>query len=218
MHTFGLMPQTQNTEHRTQKNRIAEYSDLLKDFNKKLNLISSSTIPEMQERHIEHCLMLTSRAFPDGCSVVDWGTGGGLPAIPLAIQFPEVNFMAVDAVGKKIHAVRAMGRKLGLANLEAWHGRAEAWPGKTHYSVSRATAPLLTLWSWHVRVAQPLEFDAEVHWHHGLICLKGGDLAEEINTLKSRFPGVEVLLTPLHTLHASSFFQEKYIVEVRAGQ
>lgn len=207
-----------NTEHRTQNNRIAEYSDLLKVFNKKLNLISPSTVAEMQERHIEHCLMLASRAFPSGCNVVDWGTGGGLPAIPLAIQFPEVNFTAVDAVGKKIHAVRAMGRKLGLTNLQAWHGRAEAWPGKTHYSVSRATAPLLTLWSWHIRVVQSVGFDDDVHWHPGLICLKGGDLTEEIGTLKSRFPGAEVLLTPLHTLHASSFFQEKYIVEVRAGQ
>ena len=97
----------------TQQNKLSEYAALLAAFTKKHNLISPATIPHIQERHIDHSLSLTHRGFPAGCTVVDWGTGGGLPAIPLSIAFPEVNFVAIDAVGKKIMSVRAMARQLG---------------------------------------------------------------------------------------------------------
>ena len=198
-----------------QRDQLASYLDQLLAFNRRLNLISRETEQaDAFERHILHSLALTQRRFPAGSAVVDWGTGGGLPAIPLAIAFPDVTFHAVDAVGKKIQAVRAMARRLGLANLHPWHGRAEAWPGATHFSVSRATAPLCDLWRWHTRAATPLDVDVQ-SWSPGLICLKGGDLSEEIAALRAEFPAVRVEKTPLEPLLESPYFAEKFIVAVR---
>ena len=120
------------------------------------------------------------------------GSGGGLPAIPLAAAFPAVTVHAVDAVEKKIQAVRTMGRRLGLDNLHPWHGRAEAWPGGAVFSVSRATAPLVDLWTWHVRIRRAADRAGEGHWRPGLVCLKGGDLGDEIAALRDAYPLVEV--------------------------
>lgn len=194
--------------------QLDQYATLLATYTRKLNLISPSTIPQIQERHIEHCLILSERSFPAGSTVVDWGTGGGLPAIPLAILFPAVQFIAVDAVGKKLHAVRAMARELKLSNLEAWHGRAEKWDGTTHYSVSRATAPLSKLWSWHVRSVVPWDIVGDTDWAPGLICLKGGDLTEEISALTDDFPSLNVKKSPLEEMKRASFFKEKYILHI----
>lgn len=184
-------------------------------FNRRINLISRESASQVQEQHLLHTLALTYRAFPAGCTVVDWGTGGGLPSIPLAICFPEVAVHAVDAVGKKIRAVQAMGRRLGLENLHPWQGRAEVWPGTTHYSVSRATAPLVDLWGWHVRVRRDdvPAYEGAV-WRPGLICLKGGDLSDEIDALHQRYPSVQVMTIPLLPLFERTFFSEKKIVEV----
>ena len=147
--------------------------------------------------------------------LVDWGTGGGLPAIPLAIAFPDVTIHAVDAVGKKIQAVHTMALRLGLSNLHPWHGRAEAWPGAAIYSVARATAPLRDLWRWHIRARDPHEPTTQEHdWRPGLICLKGGALCTEINMLQQRYPSVHVETTPLEPMLGTSYFSEKYIVEV----
>ena len=205
-----------------QRARLQDYRRLLVSYNRKLNLISPATEEEADERHLLHSLVLAQHRFPAGSTVVDWGTGGGLPAIPLAICFPEVTVHAVDAVRKKVQAVNAMARRLGLTNLEAWHGRAEAWPGRTHYSVSRATAPLATLWTWHHRVSTaplpgaPLPgADAAAGWAPGLLCLKGGDLAEEIAALREVAPEVEVTQHPLEPLLGRSYFREKYLLEVR---
>ncbi|HET6567189.1 MAG TPA: 16S rRNA (guanine(527)-N(7))-methyltransferase RsmG [Rhodothermales bacterium] len=195
----------------TQHEQLAAYARLLKEFNRKINLISRESEAEIDIRHIRHVLALASKPFPSGSIVVDWGTGGGLPAIPLAICFPDVTVHAVDSVGKKVHAVQAMARRLGLTNLKAWHGRAEQWPGRTHYSVSRATAPLVDLWTWHTRVAEPFFPPPDVEmWQPGLICLKGGDLRAEIDELHLRHPDVGVTVTNLD----SDSFEEKVIVEV----
>ena len=198
---------------------VSQKLDLFKEqliaLNKRINLISPETEPHVQERHLLHCLAFTARPFPAGSMVVDWGTGGGLPAIPVAICFPEVSVYAVDAVGKKIQAVRTMGRRLGLTNLHPWHGRAEDWPGKAQYSISRATAPLRDLWRWHCAARTlpnaPVPADA---WQPGLLCLKGGVLEAETAALKTAFPDVEVVLHPLHALLGPAFFADKYLVEV----
>lgn len=201
---------------RAQQDQLATYQEQLLHLNQRINLISSDTEPFFAERHLLHSLALAHRGFPDGCTVVDWGTGGGLPAIPLAIVFPEVEVHAVDAVGKKIQAVQMMARRLGLDNVHPWHGRAEDWPGTLDYSVSRATAPLFDLWQWHVqgRASQPLPTPGENHWQPGLICLKGGDLSAEIGTLTQVFPKVNVKKTDLESLLARSYFEDKYIVEI----
>jgi 16S rRNA (guanine(527)-N(7))-methyltransferase RsmG len=137
-----------------QRARLGQYADELAAMNQRINLVSREDAGAIASRHIPHCLTLAIRVFPDGATVVDWGTGGGLPLIPLAIAFPRVRFIGVDAVGKKIQAVRTFARRLGLANVEAWHGRAEEFDEEIDFSVSRATAPLAVLWSWHEPLAR----------------------------------------------------------------
>ena len=204
---------------RAQQDQLVTYQEQLLHLNQRINLISRDTAPFFAERHILHSLALTHRGFPDGCTVVDWGTGGGLPAIPLAIAFPMVHVHAIDAVGKKIQAIQVMARRLDLDNVHPWQGRAEDWPGTLDYSVSRATAPLLDLWHWHVRArtaatARFSEDHWENHWGPGLIALKGGDLSAEIAALTQVFPNVNIKKTDLEPLLARSYFKDKYIVEI----
>ena len=205
-----------NLDNEALKERLHHYAELLVHFNQRINLISKNTTREVWKRHIEHCLNLTYKSFPNGVRVVDWGTGGGLPAIPLALCFPQVEFVAIDAVGKKIQAVRAIARKLALDNLAAWHGRAESWTGELDYSVSRATAPLSTLWTWHERVARPAKVVEAQCWLPGLICLKGGDLSQEVDEMKTQFPGLTVTQTSIEETASADISAAKYIVEVRS--
>lgn len=199
-----------------QREQLTAYEQLLRRFNQKVNLVSPDTEPHIRERHVLHSLALTWCRFPLGSRIVDWGTGGGLPAIPLAIAFPEVEVFAVDSVGKKVRAVRAMARRLGLDNLFAWEGRAERWTGSAHYSVSRATAPLADLWRWHQRVADPDAPSSEGDvWRPGLICLKGGNLSDEIADLHAEDPDATVKQHPLRPLLGRDYFADKCIVTVR---
>lgn len=194
-----------------QEAKLREYEVLLLEFNQRINLISREDEDAAFEHHILHCLSLTRNAFPAGSVVVDWGTGGGLPMIPLSIAFPQVLFVGVDAVGKKMQAVRAMARRLGLDNVVAWHGRAEAFDGRADYSVSRATAPLADLWAWHDRVSVSSAGGSDPGlWRRGLVCLKGGDLAEEKRSLPDRAGIREIRLS---TLFDDPYFSEKVILE-----
>ncbi len=190
---------------------LRRFEVLLLEFNQRINLISREDEDAVYEHHILHCLSLTRHTFPSGSVVVDWGTGGGLPAIPLAIAFPDVLIVAVDAVGKKVQAVRAMARRLGLDNVVAWHGRAEAFDGRADYSVSRATAPLADLWAWHARVAVPSKqcLDAGL-WRRGVMCLKGGDLVDEKKAIP---PSVAVREIRLDALFDDPYFASKVILE-----
>ena len=197
-----------------QREQFSAFEAHLRHFNRRLNLVSRSDEKAFFERHVLHSLALAHRCFPAGSRVVDWGTGGGLPAIPLAIAFPDVEVYAVDAIGKKIQAVRAMGRRLGLVNLHAWQGRAEEWPGRAHFSVSRATAPLADLWRWHTRSQQALDVADEACWPPGLICLKGGDLTQEIAELRAVASAVLVEMSPLGEMFGGGDFAEKFIVQV----
>ena len=187
-----------------QRDALAIYAAEMERLNQRVNLIARPATRADVARHVRHCLTLATRPFPDGATVVDWGSGGGLPAVPLAVAFPEVEVVAVDAVGKKTEAVKLFARRLELDNLSAWNGRAEAYDGPApHYSVSRATAPLATLWGWHQRVVRPLDDVPEGAWTPGLVCLKGGDLTAEVAALRDAFPhtsgagrGLDDLLGP----------------------
>lgn len=196
-----------------QREQLEHYARLLQELGRRHNLVSRETLPELHRRHLLHCLALTWQPFPPESVVVDWGTGGGLPAVPLAIAFPEVTVHAVDAAQKKVLAVRTMARRLGLTNLHVHRARAESWEGAAHYSVSRATAPLATLWQWHHRVARPLAASPDA-WPPGLLALKGGDLTDELAALERLDPHLHVRLWPLDRLLGDPLFAEKYLVHV----
>ncbi|WP_412061539.1 16S rRNA (guanine(527)-N(7))-methyltransferase RsmG [Rubrivirga sp. IMCC45206] len=169
----------------TQRATIDAYVGELERLNRRVNLVARPARRADLERHVRHCLALATRPFAPGAVVVDWGSGGGLPALPLAVAFPETTFVAVDTVGKKSEAVKLFARRLGLDNLTAWNGRAEAYDGPAPTrSVSRATAPLATLWAWHERARASDAAD--------LLCLKGGDLGDERAALDAAWPGLAV--------------------------
>lgn len=197
-----------------QRQQLNAFAEMLCRFNDRVNLISPDSERYFRTQHLLHCLTLTARDFPAGSTIVDWGTGGGLPAIPLAICFPEVTVVGVDSVGKKGRAVRTMARRLELDNCYAWTGRAEEWDGEAHYSVSRATAPLVELWEWHRRVAVPLDgVDDDQEWPAGLLTLKGGDLSGEVEALHEADPEVAVERLSLESmLGRNGLFGEKEIV------
>ena len=196
-----------------QRDRLQHFQKLALGFNQKLNLYSGASAEHFWQRHVMHSLALAVRPFPPGARVVDWGTGGGLPGLPLAVLFPDAEFVLVDSVGKKIRAVQTMARRLGLDNVTAWHGRAEAWEGGATHSVSRATSPLAVLWGWHARVAQPLPTEAGT-WPPGLYCLKGGDLDDEIGELMAAAPQLTVTRTPLPELLTDPYFRTKELLSV----
>ncbi|PSQ96653.1 MAG: 16S rRNA (guanine(527)-N(7))-methyltransferase RsmG [Bacteroidetes bacterium SW_9_63_38] len=201
----------------SQRQQVNAFEEMLCRFNDRVNLISPDTERHFRSQHLLHCLTLTLHDVPDGCIIVDWGTGGGLPAIPLAIRYPEVTVVGVDSVGKKARAVRTMARRLGLDNCYAWAGRAEDWEGEAHYSVSRATAPLDQLWQWHRRVVVDLdEPPTEEAWPQGLLVLKGGDLSDEIAALEDVDSEAAVERGSLQLLLGrNGFFGEKKLVTVR---
>ena len=213
-----------------QLQQLRDYERRLLRINRKHNLVSPTAAAHFRAHHVTHVLALRRKSFPKGAVVVDWGTGGGLPAVPLAIVQPEVTVHAVDAVRKKTQAVQMIARRLELTNLQCWHGRAEAWDGAAHYSVSRATAPLAELWQWHLRVAEPMGALAPTgasegigasttdnQWAPGLICFKGGDLREEVAHLRESAPGVQVHQYALSGLAGDDYFQEKVLVTVHAS-
>ncbi|MEM6782721.1 MAG: 16S rRNA (guanine(527)-N(7))-methyltransferase RsmG [Bacteroidota bacterium] len=199
-----------------QREYLAEYERLLLDWNTRVNLISRSTNPAVVfERHVLHSLALAEHSFPDGCAVSDFGTGGGLPGVPLAIRFPAVTFHLVDSTLKKLRAIDDMATQLGLSNVHVHHTRAEKWKGKAHYAVSRATAPLDVLWRWYERSRIPLDAPpVEGDWTPGLLCLKGGDLLDETAALTKRRPQLQVSSTPLQPLLGPGYFQEKVRLHV----
>lgn len=208
-----------------QRQQLGRFADELARVNRAVNLVAQSTMGDVWARHVRHSLCVAARPFPAGAVVVDWGTGGGLPAVPLAIACPHVTVVAVDAVGKKTEAVRLFARRLGIENLTVWNGRAERYADAglpaPHYAVSRATAPLADLWRWFDAVRAP--FDGPVPepapaqagdaWAPGLVGLKGGDLADETAALHAAFGGLTVEVTPLTDLMGDGW-SDKALVHV----
>lgn len=192
-----------------QRASLVAYAAELARVNRAFNLVSPATVRDIPRTHIGHSLALAARPFPVGTTVVDWGSGGGLPAVPLAVAFPYTAFVAVDSVGKKTRAVELFARRLGLPNVGVWNGRADVYDGPAPtLSVSRATAPLADLWAWHAaaRAEPPADTStpapdaplaADTPWPPGLVCLKGGDLTDEIAALHAAHPGLTVVQWPL---------------------
>lgn len=188
--------------------QLARYGDCLEQWNHKINLISRKEDAPVIIKHIFHSLLITLyHTFSEGEHVLDLGTGGGLPGIPLSILFPRTRFLLVDATGKKIAACQAMIKELGINNAVAVHTRVEELKGVVFDTVlSRQVAPLDKLCSYSARLLKP---------GGTLICLKGGNLENEISAaLKSSkdhhgFPS-RIEQHPIHDI--SPFFSEKQIV------
>jgi 16S rRNA (guanine527-N7)-methyltransferase len=185
-------------------------SVLYKEWNSKINVISRKDIDQLYERHVLHSLSIAAVfEFKKDSEIVDLGTGGGFPGIPLAIFFPEVKFHLVDSIAKKLKVVQEIANAIGLTNITTQHSRIEEIKNrKFDFVVSRAVAPLNDLWKW----SRPLlrhKVQGTSDQLPGLICLKGGDLAKEIqeSTVRPR-------LIEISGLFEEEFFNDKYIVYV----
>jgi len=204
----------------TQLQQLIRLEQLYREWNTQINVISRKDIDSLYEKHVLHSLAIAAAfSFTPGSEIIDIGTGGGFPGIPLAIFFPETKFHLVDSIGKKIKVVEAVKEGIGLTNITTQHGRAEEIKNKKFdVAVSRAVAPLKDLWTW----ARPLLRKPSHPAHHvapnglpfpnGLICLKGGDLAAEISDSGTRPRTMEI-----YDLFPLDYFKEKYLLQVPFG-
>ena len=194
-----------------QQKQWQQLGPLYREWNEKINVISRKDIDALYEKHVLHSLSIAAYfSFAPGTSIVDLGTGGGFPGIPLAIYFPEVNFHLVDSIAKKLNVVRAIADALALRNVTVQHTRVEEIKGRQFdYVVSRAVAPLADLWRWSKPLIRTRSSVAGNAAPNGLICLKGGDLALEIQQ-----SGTRPHMVDIHTLFNEDFFREKYLLYV----
>ena len=190
--------------------QIAQFDQLYELYsfwNSQINVISRKDIDELYERHILHSLGIAKFcSFKAGERVLDVGTGGGFPGIPLAILFPETHFHLVDSIGKKIRVVTEVATALGLKNVKASHLRAEQITDKYDFVVSRAVTRLIDFYPW---VKGKFNRDSKNAIPNGILYLKGGDLKEEIS--ESR---LKAELYPLSDYFEEEFFETKFVVYI----
>lgn len=191
-----------------QKSHFQQLETLYKDWNEKINVISRKDIDEFYERHVLHSLGIAKiMEFADGTKVLDIGTGGGFPGIPLAILFPNVEFTLVDSIGKKITVVNAVAESLGLKNVKAYHERAEKIKDKFHFVVSRAVTQMPVFLRWLKGKFEKEQFNPK---HNGVLYLKGGDLGEEL-------AGIKCEIYNLKDQFGEEFFDTKKVVYLSKG-
>ncbi len=189
-----------------QKRQIELLYPLYTEWNSKINVISRKDIDELYVRHVLHSLSIAKFAdFSDVHTVLDIGTGGGFPGIPLAILFPDIQFHLVDSIGKKIQVVTAVAEGLRLKNLKAEQARAEQINGKYDVVTCRAVTQLNDFYSW---IHKNLKPDSEI------LCLKGGNLAEEIKTFKTYNPKKKVESFDLFSVFQIPFFETKKLLRI----
>ena len=190
-----------------QRERFAALDALYRDWNSKINVISRKDIDNLYEHHILHSLGIAKLiAFKPGSRIMDLGTGGGFPGIPLAIMFPDVQFHLVDSIGKKIRVCAEVRTALGLTNVTTEWSRAENVKDKFDFVVSRAVMPLADLVKL---IRKNIAKDSHNAMPNGLICLKGGELANEVMPMKSH-----TLITDLSDYFEEEFFETKKVVYV----
>ena len=191
-----------------QNSQFQQLETLYKDWNEKINVISRKDIDEFYERHVLHSLGIAKiMEFADGTKVLDIGTGGGFPGIPLAILFPNVEFTLVDSIGKKITVVNAVAESLGLKNVKAYHERAEKIKDKFHFVVSRAVTQMPVFLRWLKGKFEKEQFNPK---HNGVLYLKGGDLGEEL-------AGIKCEIYHLKDQFGEEFFDTKKVVYLSKG-
>ena len=191
-----------------QLKQFAALEELYKDWNSKINVISRKDIESLYLKHVLHSLAIAAVIeFQPGTQVIDIGTGGGFPGVPLAIFFPDVKFHLVDSIAKKLKVIDGVREAIGLTNVTTQHTRAEEIKNRQFdFVVSRAVAPVKDLWKW----AYPLiKKGNNQELANGMICLKGGDLAQQIaeSTVNPRMISIDQIFD-------EDFFKEKYLLHV----
>ena len=190
-----------------QKKQFEQLGSLYKEWNDKINVVSRKDIDNIYTNHVLHSLGIAKvMPFKPGSEVLDVGTGGGFPGIPLAILFPETNFHLVDSIGKKITVVKEVAAALGLKNIRAEQIRAEEVKGKYDFIVSRAVTRMKEFYGW---VNNKTKTDSKNDLDNGILYLKGGDLDEEMNELKCPYS-----IYNLSDHFKEEFFETKHVVYV----
>ncbi len=187
-----------------QREQFLLLEELYKDWNQKINVVSRKDIDELYLRHVLHSLGIAKiQLFKDGSSVLDVGTGGGFPGIPLAILFPNVKFTLVDSIGKKIKVVEEVMEGLALENVTAKNSRVEDVKGEFDFIVSRAVAAMPTFTYW---VKGKIKKESLHNRKNGILYLKGGDLTEELRGYKN------AEISNLTDYFEEDFFETKKVV------
>ena len=205
-----------------QLQQLKALEELYKDWNSKINVISRKDIESLYEKHVLHSLSIAAVFhFEPGVEIIDIGTGGGFPGIPLAIFFPEVQFHLVDSIAKKIKVVNAIAESIGLKNVTTQNIRAEEIKNKKFdFAVSRSVASLKDLWKWSKPLLRNLKFKVQssefmaprselMTQNSALIRLKGGDLAIEIQE-----SGIRPTVLELSGIFSENFFKEKFLLYI----
>ena len=205
-----------------QLEQFALLDSLYKEWNSKINVISRKDIDGLYEKHVSHSLAIAAVfEFEPGSEILDIGTGGGFPGIPLAIFFPEVKFHLVDSITKKLKVVNAVAEAAGIRNVTTQHIRVEEMKNKKYdFVVSRAVAPLKELWKWSKPLLRSQKSDPDSYRDgsqtfdlgpqtSGLICLKGGDLSSEIHD-----SGTRPRIMEISEIFQEEYFKMKYLLYV----
>lgn len=188
-----------------QVDQFSQLGKLYKEWNDKINVVSRKDIENIYTNHVLHSLGIAKMiTFNPGADVLDVGTGGGFPGIPLAILFPDTHFHLVDSIGKKITVVREVSAALGLENVKADQIRAEQIKGKYDFIVSRAVTRMKEFYGW---VNTKTNLQSTHSLDNGILYLKGGDLDEEMNELKKPYS-----VTNLSDFFKEEFFETKRVV------
>jgi 16S rRNA (guanine527-N7)-methyltransferase len=188
-----------------QQDKFILHSKLFREWNEKINLISRKDVENLFERHILHSLGIAKVIrFKPHTKILDVGTGGGFPGIPLAILYPEAEFHLVDSIGKKIKVVKDLSENLELKNVTAEQKRVEEVKGLFDFITARAVTSLTEFYPLVKKNIHPISFN---DLHNGILYLKGGDISGEIGGMKSK-----VKIFPLKNYFEEEFFETKYVV------
>ncbi|HAP00931.1 MAG TPA: 16S rRNA (guanine(527)-N(7))-methyltransferase RsmG [Bacteroidetes bacterium] len=191
-----------------QKEQFNSLQSLYQDWNEKINVISRKDIENFYERHVLHSLSIAKLiSFKHGTSVLDFGTGGGFPGIPLAIFFPEVKFHLVDSIGKKITVVKNIIESLHLKNVTAEQIRVEELNQKYDFITCRAVAEIPQLLKWTKKL---LSDENKNEIRNGWLFLKGGDLSSELSSISQKYK-----LIAVSSFFKEEFFREKWLIYLK---